>query len=205
MTNLLANVARHAPPGSDVWVVAGARRRHRAHRGVRPGARASHPRTPSGCSSRSCAGRRQPSSRASGSRSAGRSSRPTVARSAVRAHVRRRRDLLVHRSPSTRASAHDHDPRHRRRARDPPDPARRAHGARLRRAARAVGPARGLNVLTTRQPDAVVLDLGLADMDGVELCRTRPRVVRRADHHPVGRGLRAPQGASRSTRAPTTT
>jgi two-component system, OmpR family, KDP operon response regulator KdpE len=30
----------------------------------------------------------------------------------------------------------------------------------------------GLNVLTTRQPDAVVLDLGLGDMDGVELCRT---------------------------------
>jgi len=30
----------------------------------------------------------------------------------------------------------------------------------------------GLNILTTRQPDAVVLDLGLGDMDGVELCRT---------------------------------
>jgi two-component system KDP operon response regulator KdpE len=30
----------------------------------------------------------------------------------------------------------------------------------------------GLNVLTTRQPDAVVLDLGLGDMDGVDLCRT---------------------------------
>jgi two-component system KDP operon response regulator KdpE len=30
----------------------------------------------------------------------------------------------------------------------------------------------GLNVLTTRQPDAVILDLGLGDMDGVDLCRT---------------------------------
>jgi len=30
----------------------------------------------------------------------------------------------------------------------------------------------GLNVLTTRQPDAVVLDLGLGDIDGVDLCRT---------------------------------
>ena len=30
----------------------------------------------------------------------------------------------------------------------------------------------GLNVLTTRQPDAVVLDLGLGDLDGVDLCRT---------------------------------
>jgi two-component system KDP operon response regulator KdpE len=30
----------------------------------------------------------------------------------------------------------------------------------------------GMNVLTTRQPDAVVLDLGLGDMDGVDLCRT---------------------------------
>ena len=30
----------------------------------------------------------------------------------------------------------------------------------------------GLNVLTTRRPDAVVLDLGLGDMDGVDLCRT---------------------------------
>jgi two-component system KDP operon response regulator KdpE len=29
----------------------------------------------------------------------------------------------------------------------------------------------GLNVLTTRQPDAVVLDLGLGDLDGVDLCR----------------------------------
>src|SRR6478672_11860763 len=30
----------------------------------------------------------------------------------------------------------------------------------------------GLNVLTTRRPDAVVLDLGLGDMDGVDICRT---------------------------------
>jgi two-component system KDP operon response regulator KdpE len=30
----------------------------------------------------------------------------------------------------------------------------------------------GLNVLTTRRPDAVVLDLGLGDLDGVDLCRT---------------------------------
>jgi two-component system KDP operon response regulator KdpE len=30
----------------------------------------------------------------------------------------------------------------------------------------------GLDVLTTRGPDAVVLDLGLGDMDGVDLCRT---------------------------------
>ena len=30
----------------------------------------------------------------------------------------------------------------------------------------------GLNVLTTRQPDAVILDLGLGDLDGVDLCRT---------------------------------
>jgi two-component system, OmpR family, KDP operon response regulator KdpE len=30
----------------------------------------------------------------------------------------------------------------------------------------------GLNVLTTRQPDAVVLDLGLGDLDGVDLCRS---------------------------------
>ena len=29
----------------------------------------------------------------------------------------------------------------------------------------------GLNILTTRQPDAVVLDLGLGDMDGVDICR----------------------------------
>ena len=77
-----------------------------------------------------------------------------------------------------------------------------AHGYRVVEAATG---AQALVEAQTRQPDLVLLDLGLPDLDGARGDAPDPRVERGADRRALGARPGARQGRRRSTPAPTTT
>ena len=51
----------------------------------------------------------------------------------------------------------------------------------------------GISQAAIGAPDIIVLDLGLPDLDGMEVCRQDPTMERRAHHRALGRRHRGPQ------------
>jgi CheY-like chemotaxis protein len=95
--------------------------------------------------------------RPEGARRSSSSSRPPRARRRPRRRVHRARGLL-----------HDHGSRRRRRAPDRSGPSDVARSERLAAISAATGE-QALSLLATQEPDLVVLDLGLPDLDGAEV------------------------------------
>ena len=91
------------------------------------------------------------------------------------------------------------DPGRRRRAADPPAAAQHAGARRLSRASRRRRRARRCARSRSTQPDAVLLDLGLPDRDGLELV---PLITAAVDGRDPGRlGARGDRGEGRRARS----
>ena len=195
--------------GTRVQVAATRRRLVRARDGRRRRARACRPAIPRGCSRSSSAARarRRSSARASGSRSAARSSMRTAARSRRGAGRSggTRFEFTLPIAERARDAGDASGPRRRGRARTFGTCcaccSRRSTIASSRRttAERAEIEAR------SHKPDLLLVDLGLPDGDGLDVIRTRARMVADARHRACRRARSRARRSRRSTRARTTT
>ena len=168
VTNLVANAVRHAPEGTRIWV--SARRadadwvevaRHR------PGPGHPAPSCATPCSSRSGAGRAR-RRRASASPSSGPSSRPTAARSPSTTARRRRHRRALHPAGAPWLTGRSSSSTTSRRS---SGPCRSRCGPGATTCVTATTGQQALDRCATEDPAAVILDLGLPDIDGIEVCR----------------------------------
>ena len=218
--NLLENAAKHTPPGTPVDIIAEEGSRRSDRHGRRPGS--GRARRRGGAGVRQVPARRQHGAErawASVSPSAAASSPRTAAASgssAVRVAGRCSASPFHHRHPADPRSRANGDRARLDSANAPllllieDEPQMRrflraALGAQDYRLVEATTAREGLAQAASRNPDVILLDLGLPDRDGLEVTRELREWSGVPDHRALGPRTGSRTRWRRSTSAPTTT